>query len=82
MDKGSGRYRVVKTVGRAQKEDDITRLVDEGKQLIPELKGQTTLDFVLGDDLHFLETVRQSIERLQLLGQELILGNIFERQRF
>lgn len=82
IDKSSGKYRVVKTLGSARGEDTIKKLEQQARQIIAKLGGQTILDFIIGDEQHFLQLVEQSIEQIQLLGPELVLGKLFDEIGF
>ena len=78
VDKRTGSYRIVKTIGHATDVHQLEELVAQARADIPELLRQTAINFQTGDDSYFLKSVRQSIEGLQLLGPELVLGKIFD----
>ena len=82
IDKRSGRYRVVKTIGSSSDKTAISNYVIEGKQYIQKLTKQNHLDFSLGTDTHFYNAVYENIQSIQLLGPELILGKIFDEIGF
>lgn len=82
IDKSSGKYKVVKTIGSSSDKAVISDYVLAGKQYIQKLTGQNQLDFSLGDDTHFYNTVYQNIQGIQLLGPELVLGKLFEEIGF
>jgi transposase len=82
IDKSSGRYRVLKTIGSSSDKAAIKSLVAQGKQYILTLTGQSRLDFLLGDDIHFFNSVYENIQNIQLLGPELVLGRIFDEIGF
>lgn len=82
IDKSSGKYRVVKTVGSSSDPIEVARLVNLGKQMLPKMGGQQVLDFTLGDDRHFLSVLYESMDKVQLLGPDLILGKLFNEIGF
>lgn len=82
IDKSSGKYRMLKTIGSSSDPAEIKRLVLEGKSQIAQMDGQQVLDFELGDDQHFLDLMIESIDSVKLLGPELVLGRIFDEIGF
>ena len=50
IDKSSGKYKVIKTIGSSAIEADIDKLVLEAQQFINSYGGQQQLDFASGDD--------------------------------
>ncbi|MDQ3551045.1 MAG: hypothetical protein M3413_05930 [Bacteroidota bacterium] len=82
IDKSSGRYKVVKTIGSSADKNIICEFVAQGKQYILKRIKQSTLDFTLGDDRHFYNAVYENIQSIQLLGPELILGKLFDEIGF
>ena len=82
IDKSSGNYKVLKTIGSSSDLLLINSYVKQGKQYILSLTKQNTLDFTLGDDIHFYNTVYDNIQSMQLLGPELVLGKLFDEIGF
>lgn len=82
IDKSSGKYKVVKTIGSSSDKNLVSELVAQGKQYIVKQTKQSTLDFTLGDDRHFYNAVYENIQSIQLLGPELILGKLFDEIGF
>ena len=82
IDKSSGRYKVVKTIGSSSDKAAISNYVIQGKQYIQKLTKQNHLDFSLGTDTHFYNAVYENIQSIQLLGPELILGKLFDEIGF
>lgn len=82
IDKSSGKYQVFKTIGSSADPIEVSRLVKQGREIISRLGGQQVMDFILGDDQHFIETLSHSIQKIQLLGPELILGKLFDQIGF
>jgi len=77
IDKGAGKYKVRKTIGCSSDAQQIDHLIKEGALFIKRYLGQLSLDFLLGDDDRYYQSIYDNIEQVQLLGPELILGKIF-----
>ncbi|HLF51180.1 IS1634 family transposase [Flavobacterium sp.] len=82
VDKSSGKYRVVKTIGCSDNEEQINALFKSAREEIHRLKKQFQIDFEFGDGEIFFERVAQSIKEIQLIGPELLLGKIFDEIGF
>jgi len=82
IDKSSGRYCVLKTIGSSSDKAVIKNFVAQGKQYILTLTKQSSLDFLLGDDTHFFNSVYENIQSIQLFGPELVLGKLFDEIGF
>ncbi|WNJ20689.1 IS1634 family transposase [Pontibacter sp. G13] len=82
IDKSSGRSKVVHTVGHSDSPTEIARLVSAGHAWIARHGGQSVLDFNSGDPPDFFETVSESIESLELVGPDLIFGQLFDEVGF
>ncbi len=79
IDKSSGKYKLLKTIGSSAEPNKIDALVYEAKQWIKQYTRQLELDF----ELHpTSEEIIQSIQEIKANGAELILGNIFEEVGF
>ena len=74
IDKSSGRYRVVKTIGSSADKQTIEKLFSEGELWITKQQG-LELDFDKHDDLfeHFIDGIKQ----ISIIGPELLQGRIF-----
>ena len=77
IDKAAGKFKVRKTIGCSSDPCHINNLVKEGEVFIKKYLGQLSLDFLLGDDDRYFQSIYDNIEQVQLLGPELILGKIF-----
>lgn len=79
IDKSTGRYTVIKTIGYAdddsQKEQE---LVLQAHEYISELTRQSHIDFSFSEDTVFLKQLQDGLQRLFVIGPELILGKIFD----
>ncbi|MES1226803.1 MAG: IS1634 family transposase, partial [Bacteroidota bacterium] len=82
IDKSSGLYKVKKTIGSSNDVEVISQLVKEAELYIKHLIGQIQLDFILGDDQRYYNSIYESIQQVQLLGPELVLGKIFHEIGF
>lgn len=82
IDKSSGKYKVIKTIGNS---DDI-KLVEElyikAKQEIKSLLGQQQFNFEINKEKDLIDTFFNSVDEFQLLGPELLLGKIFDEIGF
>ena len=77
IDKSGGKYKVKKTISSSSDADQINSLIKEGELFIKKCLGQLSLDFLLGDDERYFQSIYDSIQQVQLLGPELVLGKIF-----
>ncbi|MCB9230224.1 MAG: IS1634 family transposase [Bacteroidia bacterium] len=82
IDKSQGRYRVLKTVGSSSDADEVELLVEKGKQMILRIHGQMAMDFVIGEDRHFIQTLDSHLHKVQLLGPDLVFGKLFREIGF
>jgi transposase len=82
IDKSSGKYKVHKTIGSSADEKEIETLVNQAKNYILSYGGQMSIDFILGDDQKYFNSIYDNIEQVQLLGPELILGKLFNEIGF
>jgi transposase len=80
IDKSSGKYKLVKTVGSSAKADEVEKLVLKAEQWIKEKTGAVELDFT--DELKTVHEILNGIERLTVQGTELLLGKIFSEIGF
>lgn len=76
IDKSSGKYRLLKTVGSSDKPSEIERLFNEGKNWIIQQTGARELDFT--DYNHHTQLVVEGIEQIAVYGPELLLSSIFD----
>lgn len=79
IDKSTGSYRVIKTIGSSKDPDEIKRLYTQGKKYIKTYQGQKTLGF---QDQDFSETVKNSITGINIEGVYLLLGKIYSEIGF
>ena len=82
IDKSSGKYQVVKTVGRSDNPVVIDALFKEAKHLIPALTRQHILNFDAPQEKMLIDLVFNSITEIRLAGPELLLGKLFDEIGF
>ena len=82
IDKSSGKYKVIKTIGSSAVEAEIVRFAQKAKEFINCYGGQQQLDFILGDDQRYFKSIYENIQQVQLLGPEMVLGKLFDEIGF
>jgi transposase len=82
IDKSSGKYKLKKTIGSSSDSSEIESLLKQAERYIKECVGQGELNFTLGDDDQYYQSIYENIQSVQLLGPELILGKIFNEIGF
>jgi transposase len=82
IDKSGGKYKLLKTIGSSSDAAIVANLVVQARAYIQAYGGQTELDFVLGDDQKYFQSIYQNIQQVQLLGPELVLGKLFDEIGF
>ena len=80
IDKSSGKYSVIKTIGCSDNALEISALLQQAEKWIKDNTGVAELDFANEEKL-FVQ-VFDSIDRLKLVGLELLLGKIFDEIGF
>lgn len=82
IDKSSGKYKLIKTIGSSAVEAEIVRLTHKAQEFINSYGGQQQLDFILGDDQRYFESIYENIQQVQLLGPQMVLGKLFDQIGF
>jgi transposase len=83
VDKSSGKYRVVKSLGASKNPDRIDYLWRQAHVILPDLIGQTTLDFYTDNDKRINQYMSNTESfKVRVIGPELILGKLFDRIGF
>lgn len=82
IDKSSGSYKVLKTIGSSAEEKIVEELSITANEEIKNLKGQGQFNFEIDKEKDLIETFFNSIEDYKLLGPELLLGKIFDEVGF
>lgn len=80
IDKSSGRYKVVKTIGSSVNEQEVKRLFQQGHQWIRNRSGQFEFDFQ--DEKQLFSKFVSGIQQITVAGTELLLGKIFDQIGF
>lgn len=80
IDKSTGKYKLVKTIGSSSQPSEVDRLVAKGKVFIKEYSGLQELDFNNYDSMY--TQVLSSITSHKLVGVDLVLGKIFNEVGF
>lgn len=74
IDKSSGKYKMVKTIGSSRIPSEIKAFYNQGLDFIKHYQGQQTLNFSNQD---FSQTIKQSIQKIYIDGIHLLLGKIY-----
>jgi hypothetical protein len=82
IDKSCGSYKVVKTIGSSSDQNEITKMKLRAREYIMNFEGQQSLSFDTPTDFTFFESVYRSIQNIQMLGPEIVLGKIFDQIGF
>ena len=83
IDKSTGKYRVVETVGTSMEPSEIEFLWRTAHHKIPTLQGQGSFDFLLKTDRAIVHALNNDpTAKVQVIGPEKILGTIFNRIGF
>jgi transposase len=80
IDKSSGKYKLIKTIGSSSESIEIERLVQKGKEFIKAYLGFQEFDFKNYDTIY--AQVLSSISSHKLVGVDLVLGKIFNEIGF
>jgi transposase len=76
IDKSTGSYKVVKTVGSTKDAEELIELEEEGKNWIAQKAGILQFDFDQSDEK--VSLFFNAVESLKLAGIDLLLGKIFD----
>lgn len=80
IDKSSGKYKVLKTIGSSSNPSEVKTLLEKGKDYINKRIGYRELDFSNTDEI--ILSVLNNITSHKLAGIELVLGKIFDEIGF
>lgn len=79
IDKSSGKYKVVKTVGSSKDLDEVEKLYQEAYRIIPTLQQQNTFNFLSNVDENILNFTKSlSNTNITAVGAELVFGRLFD----
>lgn len=80
IDKSSGKYKLLKTIGSSSELNQIDKLLLEAQNYIKEIKRLGEFDFSNSNQL--IQNVLENITALKLSGIDLVLGKIFDEIGF
>lgn len=80
IDKSSGKYKLLKTVGSSSEKAIVQQLIKEGELWVKNYKGIHEFDFENADPL--FEQFIEGIKQIKVVGVELLLGKIFDQIGF
>lgn len=80
IDKSTGKYKMLKTIGSSSDPDEIEKLVNDANQWIEEYTGQMQIDYC--NEKQLAEQFLDNIEQIRVEGAELLLGKIFDEIGF
>jgi len=75
IDKSSGKYKVAQTIGSSREQNEIILFIEQAKSYIKKIRRQGEIDFLLGDDDHYYQSVYD-----QTLKVQKFLSNVFNLQ--
>jgi transposase len=85
IDKGRGKYKVIKTIGSSSEPDEVLRMCSQGEKWIATQTGKRDM-FVLHEqqreEKQVTDSLLSNIENILLNGTELILNQVFKRIGF
>lgn len=82
IDKSSGKYKLLQTVGSSLDKIEIDYLISKANSIIKTYGGQSILPFDKSLELEFVDTFMSSLDSMELIGPELLLGKIFDEIGF
>lgn len=82
IDKSTGKYKVLKTIGSSSDLAEISLLLKKAKNELDNLTKQAQLPLYKTAELEFVDMLVNSIDSLSLVGPELLLGKIFDEIGF
>jgi hypothetical protein len=75
IDKSSGKYKMIKTIGSSSLKEEVDNLVNEGNLYIQEALGQGTINFDVED---FGKQFIENINSIDVMGVRLLLEKIYD----
>lgn len=80
IDKSTGKYKVIHTVGCTSDLAEIDKMIKTGKKWIADKLKQLEIDF-LGEE-QIIENSLNAIEQINVIGSEMLLGKIYDEIGF
>jgi transposase len=78
IDKSSGKYQLVKTVGSSKDANKIQILLKKAQEHLAELTGQRSINFEYDKEKELVDLFFNGIDTIRLAGPELVLGKLFD----
>jgi transposase len=82
IDKSSGRYQLLRTVGSSRDPHQLNALFSQAKQLVCSLTKQEAINFDIEKERAIIDLFFNGIDQIRLLGPELLLGKLFDEIGF
>ena len=82
IDKSSGKYKMIETVGSSGDPETIDRLFSKARKRITVITGQDKLPFDKLSEADWIDTFVHGIERVELVGPEMLLGKFYNEIGF
>ena len=82
IDKSTGKYKVVKTIGSSKDSKIVEQLFIRAHQEKEAIQGKQQFNFEMNKEKDLVDTFFNAIEEFKLLGPELLLGKIFDQIGF
>lgn len=82
IEKHSGKSMLFKTIGSSSDATQIASMIETGKRLINEIKGQASFHFDVEHEQQLVDLFFNGIRSLSLAGPELLLGKLFDEIGF
>lgn len=82
IDKSSGKYKVIKTIGSSKNSKIVEQLFEQAHQDKEAIQGKQQFNFEINKEKDLVDTFFNAIEDFKLLGPELLLGKIFDEIGF
>jgi transposase len=80
IDKSSGKYKLLKTIGSSANYLEVEQLFQQGQQWMKEYQGQFEIDFQ--DEKQLFSRFISGIKQITVIGTDLLLGKIFNQIGF
>jgi len=82
IDKSRGRYKTVKTIGTSMDPLELDRLNAQAKSELISLSRQLDINFNIDREKELIDLFFKGIDKIRLVGPELILGKLFDEIGF
>ena len=82
VDKSSGRFRVVRSLGVGKNETEVRLLERAAYRELEGMRMQGSLDLCFAEDSAFVESLSSGLESVVAVGPELVLGKLYDSVGF